>query len=147
VFGSKALVIAAQAVPLVNQFEPRYVNWVNRELFVGNNSQVTLSFDLDATKGFHGEDTFALIISNSNQSQAIVIATPNNFLHNYSNTTILKSNKGSFSLDISQLWQDSYGNSIPSTIILNMANYDFDGIKNDVQIDNILVASNSTTKQ
>jgi hypothetical protein len=146
VFGSKALVITSQTVPLVNQFEPRYTNWVNREFFVGNHSQVTLSFDLDATKGFHGQDTFALIISNLNQSQAIVIATPNNFFNNYQNTTTLQSNQGSFSLDISQLWQNSCGTPNPSTLILNLVNYDFDGIQNVVQIDNIKVTLNSTNK-
>lgn len=145
-FGSKALVITAQAVPLVNQFEPRYANWVNRELYVGNHSQVTLSFDLDATQGFHGKDTFAVIISNLNQSQAIAIATPNNCFQNYSNITTLQSSKGSFSLDITRLWQNSYGTSNPSTLILNLVNYDFDGRQNMVQIDNIKVTLTSTIK-
>jgi hypothetical protein len=145
-FGSKALVITSQAVPLVNQFEPRFTYWVTREIYVENSSQVTFSFDLDATNGFHGNDAFAFIISNLNQSQAIVIATPNSIFQNYSNTTTLQSSSGSFSINISQLWQNSYGAPIPSTLTLNMLNYDFDGIQNVAQIDNIVVTSNSTIK-
>jgi hypothetical protein len=145
-FGSKALVITSQAVPLVNQFEPRFTYWVTREIYVENSSQVTFSFDLDATNGFHGNDAFAFIISNLNQSQAIVIATPNSIFQNYSNTTTLQSSSGSFNINISQLWQSSYGAPIPSTLTLNMLNYDFDGIQNVAQIDNIVVTSNSTIK-
>ncbi len=145
-FGSKALVITSQATPLVNQFEPRYTNWVNRDIYVDNSSQVFLSFDLDASQGFHGNDSFAFILSNFNQSQAVVVVTPNSIFQNYSNTITLQNNKGSFSINISQLWQNSYGTSIPSTLILNILNYDFDGIQNVAQIDNISVTSNSTIK-
>ncbi len=145
-FGSKALVITSQAVPLVNQFEPRYTNWVRRDIYVDNGSQVILSFDLDATKGFHGNDAFTFIVSNVNQSQAIVITTTNSIFQNYSNTTTLQSSSGSFNINISQLWQNSYGTAIPPTLTLNMVNYDFDGIQNVAQIDNIQVTSNSTIK-
>jgi len=145
-FGSNTLVITSQTAPLVNQFEQYYANGVNRAIYVDNSSQVILSFDLDATKGFHGNDTFAFILSNVNQRQAIVIATSNNIFQNYSNTMTLQSNSGSFSINISQLWQNSYGTSIPSTLILNMLNYDFDGVQNVAQISNIIVTSNSTIK-
>jgi hypothetical protein len=145
-FGSSALVITSQAVPLNSQLEPHYTNWVKCDLFVENSSEVVLSFDLDATQGFHGNDTFAVLLSNANQSQTIVIATPNSIFQNYSNTKILESNTGSFTINISELWQTSYGTSNPSIMLLQLLNYDFDGIKNTAQIDNILVTSNSTIK-
>jgi hypothetical protein len=143
-FGSKDLVMTAQAVPLVSQFELKYANWVERRIFVDGNAEVKLSFDLDANEGFHGNDTFALLISNANQTQSVVVATPNSIFQGYSNVKTLSSYSGSFSVDLSEMWQKAYHSSLPSTLVLNLVNYDFDGSRNIAHVDNILVTSNST---
>ena len=142
--GSRNLVITAQAVPTVSQFELKYTNWVGREIYVNSNLDTELSFDLDATEGFKGNDTFALLISNGNQSQALVITTPNGIFQSYSNALILNGYQGSFSFDLSEMWQKAYHTSLPSTLVLNLVNYDFEGTRNVAHIDNITFNSKST---
>jgi uncharacterized membrane protein YgdD (TMEM256/DUF423 family) len=132
----RCLKITAQAV-----IEPS--EWmdgrdVSREIFVQNNSDVNLSFYLNATEGFHDEDTLAVFISNAYRNQSMIIATPNSIFENYTNTISLNSSEGSFGpYNLSAYWSKEFNSSLPSTFILELVDVDFDGIPNVAYVGNI----------
>ena len=136
---SKELTIKAQATPTVHDWEPKYAYFVERKLFSINNTDVTLSFYLNATEGFSEKDTFALLVSDLQQSQAIVISTSNGIYQNYSRATIIGGNQGLFSFNLSKIWRQTYNSSLPQTVVLQFVNYDFDGIQNVIHLDNVTV--------
>jgi hypothetical protein len=139
--GSKCLMITAQTMPTVRGWECKYVYWVNREIFALNNSEVMLSFYLDAREGFGGKDTFALLISDSNSPRSIVITTPSGLYNEFANAITLDSNYGMFSFNLSKEWQRIFDLPPPCSFTLQFVNYDFDGIKNVVYIDDVKVSS------
>jgi hypothetical protein len=140
---SRCLRVKAQVVPTA--WEWRYAQSVFREIYVQNNSDVAFSFYLNATEGFNGEDTFAAIVSNIYRNQSIVIATPHSVYENYAHVILLDSFAGSFffngSRSLSSLWHQVYNSSLPSTVILEFLNLDFDGIENVAYVDNVEVTS------
>lgn len=138
--GSKSLRIAAQSVPTVSDWKPKYAYWVGREIYVSNNSSVTLSFGLNATEGFGGNDTFAVLVSDLEHSQSIVIATPNGVFDDQTNAITLGV-RGLFSCNLSRQWQKVFNSPLPNSFVLQFVNYDFDGVKNIAYVDNIEVAS------
>jgi hypothetical protein len=136
----RCLEITAQAVP--EPWELMDARYVSREIYVQNNSDVTLSFYLNATEGFHGKDTFAVFVSNVYRNQSMIIATPNSIYENYTNTISLNSSegpKGPYSL--SAYWRQMFNSSLPSTFILELVSLDFDGIPNVAYIGNIEITS------
>jgi hypothetical protein len=141
--GSRCLRITAQSVPKVQEWEMKYAYWISRKIFVLNNSDVTLSFYLDATEGFGGNDTFAVLISDVERGQSIVITTPNGVYDGVASAITLDSRQGLFSYNLSRKWQQVFNSSLPSSFILQFVNYDFDGIKNIAYVDNIEVTSRS----
>jgi hypothetical protein len=112
---------------------------------VQNNSDVTLSFYLNATEGFHGKDTFAVFVSNVYRNQSMIIATPNSVYESYVHAISLGRSEGYFefkgSNSLSTLWRQMFNSSLPSTFILELVNLDFDGINNIAYIGNIKVTS------
>lgn len=139
--GSKELTLTARAAPTVQDWEPKYAYLVERQLFSLNSTDVTLSFYLNATEGFSGKDTFAVLVSNLAQSQAVVFSTSNGIFQNYSITTKIGGDQGLFSFDLSKIWQQTYNSSLPQTAVLQFVNYDFDGTQNVVHLDNITVTA------
>jgi hypothetical protein len=129
----------AQVVPTASEWS--YGQCVFREIYVQNNSDVTFSFYLNATKGFHGKDTFAAIVSNIYRNQSIVIATPNSVYASYNHTIPLPGFEGLFEFSLSNLWRQTFNSSLPSTFILEFLNLDFDGIPNIAYIDNVKITS------
>ncbi len=139
----RSLRLTAQAVYTV--WEWKYCYWVSREIFVQNNSDVTFSFYFNATEGFHGADTFAIVFSNFYHNQTIAIATPNGVFENYAHTLSLNGSEGLLeSINLSTLWYQAFNSSLPNPFILELANYDFDGIKNVAYIDDIKITSTPT---
>jgi hypothetical protein len=136
----RCLKITAQAFPEPWQLmDGRYVS---RDIYVQNNSDVKLSFYLNATQGFHGKDTFAIFVSNIYQNQSMIIATPNSIYENYTNTISLNSSEGSFGpYDLSACWSKKYNSSLPNALILAFVNLDFDGIPNVAYVGNIEITS------
>jgi hypothetical protein len=109
---------------------------------VQNNSDVTLSFYLNATEGFHGKDTFAVFVSNVYRNQSMIIATPNSVYENYMNTISLTSSESPFGpYSLSAYWRQMFNSSLPSTFILELVNLDFDGVPNIAYIGNIEITS------
>jgi hypothetical protein len=134
------LKITAQVIP--DPWEWMYGVNVSREIYVQNNSDVTLSFYLNATEGFHGKDTFAVFVSNVYRNQSMIIATPNSVYENYTNTIPLGSSEGAFGpYSLSTYWRQMFDSSLPSTLILELVNLDFDGIPNVAYVSNITVTS------
>ena len=138
---SKCLRITAQAIPTVSQWELKYAYVTGREIAVLNNSDVGLSFYLDATRGFSGNDTLAMLISDIQGTQSLVITTPNGVYAGHANAITLDGRRGLFSFDLSRKWQQLFNSSLPSSFALRFVNYDFDGIKNVAYIDNLRVVS------
>ncbi len=135
--GSKALTITAQASPSVHDWEPKYACFVEKKLFSENTSDVSLSFYLNLASGFSGKDTFAVTISDPEQSKAIVLSNPDGVFQNYSGNTAIGGAEGVFSFNLSKLWQQKYGEGLPETAVLQFVSYDFDGNQNVVHLDNI----------
>ena len=148
-YGSeRCLRVKAQAV--YTTWEWTYACCVFREIYVQNNSDVTLSFYLNATEGFYGKDTFAIFVSNVYRNQSMIIATPNSvynsYAHNsYAHAIALDGFEGFFefngSSSLSILWHQMFKSSLPGTFILELVNLDFDGIENVAYIDNVKVTS------
>jgi hypothetical protein len=145
---SGSLSIMAQAVPQLSPSMAKvgkgYSNWVEREIFVPNSQNVTLSFYLNATEGFGETDTFALLIYNLPRNQTIAVTTPNEVQLNGSEVNTLNSRQGVFSLNLSELWQRELNSSFPKAFVLQFANYDFDGVPNVAHIDNVVISCNAT---
>lgn len=137
--GSRGLKLSSRAVPKVLYWMS--ASWIRREMFVLNNSRVTLSFYLNATEGFHNKDTLAVLISNIYRNQSMVITTPNGIYDDYVYAIVLNENEGSFTVDLSVKWQQRFNSSLPHPFILEFVNYDFDGIENVAYIDNVEVTS------
>jgi hypothetical protein len=139
----KCLKITAAVIP--KPWEWMCARCVSREIYVQNNSDVTLSFYLNATEGFHGKDTFALFVSNVYRNQSMIIATPNSAYENYTHTIPLNSSEGYFEFNgsnsLSARWHQMFNSSLPSTFILEFVNLDFDGIPNIAYIGNIQITS------
>jgi len=138
--GSRQLMLKAQAAPSALGWEPKYAYFVERAIFSENTTAVTLSFDLNVVGGFSGKDTFAVVVSDPEQSKAIVLSTQNGVFQDYSGTAII-SGSGAFSFDLSKLWSQTYGSSLPETAVLQFVTYDFDGKRNIVYLDNITVTA------
>jgi len=134
------LEITAQVIPELLDWT--YARYVSREIYVQNDSDVILSFYLNATEGFHGKDTFAVFVSNVYQNQSLIIATPNSVYQNYANTIPLGSSEGLFGpYSLSTYWRQIFNSPLPSTSILELVNMDFDGIPNAAYVGNITVTS------
>lgn len=143
-YGSgRCLRMKAQFVPTASEW--RYTQCVSREIYVQSNSDVAFSFYLNATEGFHGNDTFAAFVSSVYHNQSIVIATPNSVYANYVHTISLSGFEGLFefkgSNSLSSLWHQMFNSSLPSTFILEFLNLDLDGIENVAYIDNVEITS------
>jgi len=121
--------------------ETKCASYIEREIFVENNSDITLSFRLNASEGFHGKDTFAAIVSNVYRNQSVIIATPNGVFQDYAHTTPLNGT----SFDLSAMWHKAYDSSLPTDLILEFVNYDTDGIKNVAYVDDVTVTSTPIT--
>jgi len=137
---SSSLEITAQSVPTISDWEMKYAYWVYRDIFVLNNSDVTLSFYLNATEGFGGNDTFAVLISDAQRGQSAVLATPNGVFDSQPSVIKLEP-QGAFSCNLSRVWQQLFDSSLPSSFVIQFVNYDFDGVKNVAHIDNIKIES------
>jgi hypothetical protein len=139
----RCLKITSQVVP--EPWEWMYGRYVTREIYVQNNSDVTLSFYLNATEGFHDKDTFAVFVSNVYRNQSMIIATPNSVYENYTHTISLNSSEGYFEFNgsnsLSTRWRQMFNSSLPSTFILELVNLDFDGTPNIAYIGNIKITS------
>jgi hypothetical protein len=139
----RCLKITAQVVP--EPLDLMYARYLEREIYVQNNSDVTLSFYLNATEGFHGKDTFAVFVYNVYHNQSMIIATPNSVYANYTNTISLPSSEGYFEFNgsnsLSARWRQMFNSSLPSTFILELVNLDIDGIPNVAYISNIEITS------
>jgi hypothetical protein len=145
---SGCLLITAQALPGLAPTsrgpESGFVNWVEREVFVPNSQNVTLSFYLNAKEGFNGIDTFAIIIYNMNRSQAMAITSPNGSYLGFSTVATMNSQEGLFDFNLSQLWEKEFNSPLPKAFVLQFANYDFDGVPNVAHIDSVTISSNDT---
>ncbi|MEM3551816.1 MAG: hypothetical protein QXV01_12095, partial [Candidatus Bathyarchaeia archaeon] len=141
--GSEALKITAKAVYTVEDMQ--YICWVTRKIFVQKNSDISFSFYLNATEGFNGKDTFAFIVSNIFRNQSIIITTPGGVYENYAHAVMLSGRGGFFefngSKSLSSLWRQLYNSTLPSTFILEMVNYDLDGVKNVAYVDDVKIVS------
>jgi hypothetical protein len=121
--------------------ELKYASYIQREIFVQNDSDIRFSFHLSANEGFGGKDTFAVMVSNVYRNQTVMATTPNGIFENYAHAALLNSSEGFFSIDLSTLWTRAYDTYPPSHLVLELVNYDTDGIKNVAYVDSITITS------
>ncbi len=135
----KQLEITSQAIYTVTEL--KHATYVVRDFYVPTVSDVSLSFYLNATTGFNGRDTFAIVVSNIYRNQSIVISTPNGYYNDYSHLVELGSSEREFKFNLTSIWTQFFNSSFPHTFVLELTNWDFDGVKNSAYIDNIAVTS------
>ena len=142
----RSLRIAAKAVYTVSEW--KYILSISREFFVQNNSDVTFSFYLNATEGFHGQDTFAVFVSNIYHNQSMIMTTPKGVYENYAHAISLGDTEGFFEFkgnsSLSKLWHQMSNSSLPNPFILEFVNLDFDGVENIAYVDSIEITSTPT---
>lgn len=135
----RSLRIAADATYTVSDW--KYTTYISRKFFVQNNSDVTFSLYLNATEGFHGEDTFAIFVTNIYGNQSMIMMTPGGVYENYAHTISLNNAEGFFEFkgnsSLTKLWQQMFSSSLPSPFILEFVNLDLDGVENVAYVDNI----------
>jgi len=139
VAGSRQLVLKAQAAPSAFNWESKYAYFIERPIFSENTTSVSLTFDLNVAGGFSGRDTFAVVVSDPEESKAIVLSTLEGVFQEYSSAGVISGTSGMFSFELSKLWAQKYGSSLPETAVLQFITYDFDGNQNIVYLDNISV--------
>jgi hypothetical protein len=139
IVSEKQLEITSQAVYTVTEL--KHATYVVRDFYVPTNSDVSLSFYLNATAGFSGRDTFAIVISNIDRNQSIIISTQNGYYEDYSPLVELESSEGEFKFNLTGIWTQFFNSSFPETFVLEFTNWDFDGVNNSAYIDNIAVTS------
>lgn len=139
----RSLNITAQAAYTASELQ--YATYVWRKIFVPNDSDVGLSFYLNAIEGFSGKDTFAAVVSNLYGNQTIVIATPNGVYENYQYKQDLAISEGFFEFEgnssLSNLWRKAYHSSLPNPFVLEFVDWDFDGVKNVAYLDDVNVTT------
>jgi hypothetical protein len=135
--------ITAQAVYTDSQIG--YATYVSREIFVPNDSDVSLSFYLSAADGFNGKDTFAAIISNVYGNQSYIITTPNGTYENYHNLLTLPNLQGMFTFEgnnsLTAVWRQAFNSPLPSSFNLEFINWDFDGVPNVAYLGDVNVTA------
>jgi len=136
---SRCLRMTSQMISTMSEW--KYAYCISREILLQNSSNATFSFYLNAIEGFEGKDTFAVLISNIYHNQSMVITTPLGVYDGYAYAKTLDECEGLFSFDLSMLWRQMFNSSLPNTFILELVNYDFDGVENVAYIDKIEVAS------
>jgi len=141
-YRQKYLKMTAQAVYTISEW--KYARFIFREFYVQNSSDVVFSFYLKATEGFHGRDTFAVIVSNIYRNQSMVIATPNGVFEGYAHTITLGGFEGTFAFNLSKLWYEMFNSSLSDIFVLEFVNLDFDGVENIAYIDNVKITSTSS---
>jgi hypothetical protein len=139
----KCLKITAQAVYTI--WAQSYARYLQRQFFVPNDSDVTLSFDYNATQGFHSADTFAVLISDISRNQSLILTNPNGIYANYTNSILLDKPEGHCELEglnsLSALWLDRFHSTFPTSFYLEFVNYDRDGVENVVYVDNVNITA------
>jgi hypothetical protein len=142
----RSLRIAAKAVYTVSEW--KYMLYISREFFVQDNSDVTFSFYLNATEGFHGQDAFAVFVSNIYHTQSMIMTTPKGVYENYAHAISLGKTEGFFEFkgnsSLSKLWHQMFNSSLPNPFILEFVNLDFDCVENIAYVDNIEITSTPT---
>lgn len=141
----RSLEITAQAAITVSEWQ--YATYISRKIFVLNDSDVSLSFYIDATRGFSGGETFGPIVSNLYANQTRVFARVSGVYENYRYSKSLPESEGLFEFN---------GNSRLSTLasslrfitarsfVLELVNWDFDGTQNVAYLDNVAVTTAPT---
>jgi hypothetical protein len=116
---------------------------VGREIYLWETSNVTLFFGIGQSSGLGDLDAFAFVISNTHLNRSIVIATPDGIYQvldpNGSRTYTMENFTGSFSLNLSNMWEQVYNATLPTEMYLQVRNVDFDGVPNVVSVDFIEV--------
>jgi|GEM_PF-907956 len=108
-----------------------------RKIYVPSSDNVSLSFCSKIGSGFSGADDFMIIVSDQNWTNHLIFsATPNRVDRS---VIVLPMPDGSFQFNISDLWQRIHNSTLPTSLYLQIQNYDSDGVQNDAYIDYITV--------
>jgi len=134
--GSKSLMITAK-----KDKEGYYVCWVSKKVHVWNASNVTLSFYLNATSGFHNDlDHSAIMVADTSLQRTITLSTP--YANISSEYIELSDSQGFFEFNLSEIWYQEYNSTLPTDFYIRLENFDADGIKNTVFFDYITLVCN-----
>jgi len=139
----RSLRISTQAMYTVSKW--KYGRSISRVIFVPNSTDVTFSFYLRAIEGFHGKDTFAVVISNIYHNQTVIVTTPGGVYEGYANAKTLSGFEDVFSVNLSESWRQLFSSSLPNTLVFELVNWDIDGIKNVAYLDDVVVTATPVT--
>jgi len=99
-------------------------------------SNVTLSFYINATRGFGASDAFMIIVSDPSWKRQVYFSTwgkmPLPVL-----PLVLNFNEGHYRFNLSEIWEETHGSPLPNRFFLQILNYDQDGIENVAYVDSV----------
>lgn len=106
-----------------------YLTAVSRRIYVPDPSNITLSIDLKVAVGLGSEDTLMLLMSNVNRDRFIRFRFTADTYREF---------------NLSRTWEELYDEKLPESFIIEILNYDVDGIENAVFIKSIAIDANET---
>jgi len=116
---------------------------VLRPVHLYDSSNVTMSFYVNAVKGFGPKDALMIIISDTHWNRQLYFTTNPRVPLKYMSVH-LPSNKGYFEFNISKLWKDVHGEQLPASLFIQVLNYDEDCVENVAYIDAIGLSINKS---
>jgi len=115
-----------------------YENWIYRNVYVWNSSNVVLNLYLNASAGFQPPDGINIYVSDSSWNEFIRFATPGQLFGENEPAVSINFN-GWLSFDISQIWGQFHNSTLPNPFLLTIHNIDFDGVENVAFLDSVTV--------
>jgi hypothetical protein len=111
-----------------------------RDIYVPSNSNVFLSFYINAADGFEGSDNLMVILSDTNWTRQLYLeAIPNRV---GKSVLAMPMREGSYQFNISRLWKETYSSILPTQFHLQILNYDDNGVENVAYVNNVEVKVN-----
>jgi len=119
-----------------------YSAWLSRKIYLPDTSDVSFSFDLNASH-VSPPDSVTISIFDFNYSHRLSFVTPSSIYNNNSAIVMLENSSGSFNFNISQIWMERFNETLPRMIIIEFAlvNVD-DNSFPSILVDNVTITVN-----
>jgi len=135
--GSRSLMLCVKS-----QKAPYWLS-ILRPVYLCDSSNVTISFYINAARGFGSKDALLIIISDANWNRQLYFTTNPRISLKYT-PVHLPSDHGYFEFNLSNLWKDVHGEQLPASLFIQVLNYDEDRVENVAYIDAIGLSINKS---
>lgn len=108
---------------------------VQRMIYVPSANNVTLSFYVNATRGYDNWDTLMIIVSDQSWTKQLFFTTNSNY--SGPSLIVLPTSQGVCQFNLSEIWKKVYSSAQPTSFYFQVLNYDSDGVENMAYLDSI----------